>query len=80
MRLPIDIVTPLAEPQRDTRTLAVDITDDLEWAYRIAREVIGHNHRRAESRYNERVVKNSSRLALSFAFGSTLTPRACLRN
>ena len=32
MRLPIDIGTPLPEPPRDTRTLAVDITDDLKWA------------------------------------------------
>ena len=56
IRLPVDLGSPLPDPRRDTRTLAAEITDDLEWAYRVAREAIGHGHKRAKSRYNERVV------------------------
>ena len=52
MPLPIDLGTPLPEPPHDTRTLAAIISDDLGWAYRIAREAIGHNHRLAEVRFN----------------------------
>ena len=57
MRLPVDIGTPLPEPPRDIRTYANILTEDLEWAYRVAREVTGLQHRRAEIRYNERVVQ-----------------------
>ena len=56
MRLPVDLGSPLPDPPRDTRTLAAEITYDLEWAYRVGREEIGHGHKRGESRYNERVV------------------------
>ena len=57
MRLPVDVGTLLPEPPRDVQTFAADLAEDLEWSYKVAREVIGHGHRRAESRYNERVVE-----------------------
>ena len=50
MRLPIDSGSPLPEPPRDIRTLAVELTEDLEWAYKLAKETIGHGHRKAENR------------------------------
>jgi hypothetical protein len=56
MRLPIDLGTPTPDPPREIRTFAADLAEDLEWSYRVAREVIGLGHRRAESRYNERIV------------------------
>ena len=56
MRLPIDLVSPLPEPPQDVRTFATQLAEDLEWSYKVAREIIGHGHKRAESRYNERVV------------------------
>ena len=56
MRLPIDLGSPMPDPPREIRTFAAELAEDLEWAYRVAREVIGLGHRRAESRYNERVV------------------------
>ena len=56
MRLPIDLGSPTPDPPRDIRTFATELAEDLEWSYRVAREVIGLGHRRAESRYNERVV------------------------
>ena len=56
MRLPVDFGAPLFDLARDTRTLAAEITDVIEWAYRVARESIGQGHKRAKSRYNERVV------------------------
>lgn len=56
MRLPIDIGTPLPEPPRDIRTYINNLVEDLEWCYSVAREVSGHQHRRSEARYNERVV------------------------
>ena len=56
MRLPVDFGTPLPDLPRDARTLAAEIAEDLEWSYRVAREVTGFNHKRAENRYNERVV------------------------
>ena len=59
MRLPVDIGTPLPESPRDVETFAADIAEGLEWSYDVAREVISHGHRRAESRYNERVVKRA---------------------
>ena len=40
IRLPIDIGTPLPEPSRDIRTYANIISEELEWAYKVAREVI----------------------------------------
>ena len=63
MRLPIDftkidiLISPLPEPFRDIRTFAAELAEDLEWSYKVAREIIGHGHKRAESRYNERVVE-----------------------
>ena len=57
MRLPIDFGSPLPEPPRDIRRLAVKLTEDLEWAYKLARETIGQGHRKAENRFNERVVE-----------------------
>ena len=49
--------TPLPEPPHDIRTMAAEVTENLEWSYQIAREIIGFGHRRAESRYNERMVE-----------------------
>ena len=57
MRLPVDFGTPLPEPPRDARTFANELSEDLEWSYRVAREVTGFQHRRADTRYNERVVE-----------------------
>ena len=57
MRLPIDIGTPLPAPPRDIRTMAGEVAENFEWSYQIAREIIGIGHRRAESRYNERIVE-----------------------
>ena len=57
MRLPIDLWTPLPEPPRDIRTMAAQIAENLELSYQIAREIIGFGHRRAESRYSERLVE-----------------------
>ncbi len=56
MRLPIDLGSPTPDPPREIRTFAAELAEDLEWSYRVAREVIGLGHRRAETRYNERVV------------------------
>ena len=50
MRQLIDLGTPLPDPPRSVRTLAAEIAEDLEWSYRIAREIIGFNHRRAQAR------------------------------
>ena len=57
MRLPVDLGTPLPEPPRSIRSLASCLAEDLEWSYKVAREVIGHNHNRAERRFNERTVE-----------------------
>ena len=57
MRLPVDIGTPLPEPPRDIRTYANILSENLEWAYKVAREVIGTQHIRAETRYNDHVVE-----------------------
>ena len=59
MRLPVDLGSPLPEPPRDVRTFAAEVAEDLEWSYKVAREIIGHGHKRAESRYNERVVEHA---------------------
>ena len=59
MLLPIDLGLPLPEPTRDVRTFDADLSEDLEWSYKVAREIIGHGHKRAESRYNERVVEHA---------------------
>ena len=59
MRLPVDLSTPLPELPRDERTVAAGLANDFKWSYRFAREVIGLSHRRAESRYNEHVVKHT---------------------
>ena len=55
--LPIDFGSPLLEPPPNVRTLANIFAEDLEYSYRIAREVTGFQHKRAENRYNERVVE-----------------------
>ena len=55
MRLPVDIGTPLPEPPHDIRKYANILSEDLEWAYKVAREVIGTQHKRAETRYNDHV-------------------------
>ena len=55
MRLPIDFWTPLPEPPRDIRTMAAVVAENLVLPYQIARELIGVGHRRAESRYKERI-------------------------
>ena len=57
MSLPIDIGSPLPEPPRSVRSLANTLAEDLEYSYRMAREVTVFKHKRAESRYNERVVE-----------------------
>ena len=59
MRLPVDLGSPLPEPPRDVRTFAAELAEDLEWSFKVAREIIGHGHKRAESRYNERVVEHA---------------------
>ena len=59
MRLPIDLGSPLPEPPRDVRTFAAELAENLELYYKVAREIIGHGHKRAESRYNERVVERA---------------------
>ena len=59
MRLPVDLGSPLPEPPRDVRTFAAELAEDLEWSYKVAREIIEHGHKRAESRYNERVVEHA---------------------
>ena len=50
MRLPVDIGTPLPEPPRDVRTFSADLATNLKWSYKVARDVIGHEHRRTDSR------------------------------
>ena len=62
MKLPVELGTPLPDPPRDARTLAAEIAEDLEWSYRVAREVTEFNHKRAENRYNERVVSKLYKL------------------
>ena len=57
MRCVVDLATPLPEPPRGVQTYAAKLAKDLEWSYKVAREIIGHGHKRAEDRYNERVVK-----------------------
>ena len=52
MRLPIDLGSPLPEPLRDVRTFAAELAEDLEWSYKVAREIIGHEQKRVKSRYN----------------------------
>ena len=44
MRLPVDVGTPLAEVPLDVRTFASKLAEDLEWSYKVAREVISHEH------------------------------------
>ena len=56
-RLPVEVGTQLPEPPRSIRTLASGLAEDLECSYKVAREVIGHNHKRAERRFNERTVE-----------------------
>ena len=57
MRLPVDIGTPLPEPSRDICRYANILFEDLKWAYKVASEVIGTQHKRAETRYNDHVVE-----------------------
>ena len=57
MRLPVDLGSPLPEPTRKARTFAAEFAKDLEWSYIVAQKIIGHGHKRAESRYNKRVVE-----------------------
>ena len=58
MRLPIDLGTLLFKLPRDIRTMAAKVADNLEWSYYIAREIISFGHRRAESRFNQKIVEN----------------------
>ena len=37
--------------------MAAKVAENLEWSYQIAPEIINFGHRRAESRYNERMVE-----------------------
>ena len=57
MRLLIDLEKLLPEPPRDIRTITADVAKNLEWSYQIAREIINFGHRRAESRYIEKLVE-----------------------
>ena len=59
MRLLVDLVTPMLDPPRDVRTFAAELIDDLEWSYRVAREVIRLGHRRLMNRYNKHVVERT---------------------
>ena len=67
MHLPVDIGIPLPEPPRDIRTYANILSEDLEWAYKVAREVIGTQHKRAETRYNDHVSRSYLNQASSYA-------------
>ena len=57
MRFPINIGTPLPGPPREIRTYANILSEDLEWAYIVAHEVIETQHKRAKTRYNDHVVE-----------------------
>ena len=57
MRLPIDLGTALPEPPQDIRTMAVEVAENLEWSYQMAREIISFENRRAYSQYNERMLE-----------------------
>ena len=57
MRLPVNLGSPLPEPPRDVRTFAGELAENLEWSCKVAREIIRHGHKRAESGYNDRVVE-----------------------
>ena len=59
IHLPVDLGSPLPEPPRDVRTFSAELAENLEWSYKVAREIIMHGHKRAESRYNERVVEHA---------------------
>ena len=59
MRLPVDLGMPLPEPSRDIRTFASELAKYLGWSYKIAREIIGHGHKRAENRYYVHVVERA---------------------
>ena len=74
MRLPVDLETPLPEPPRDVRTFAAELAEDVEWSYKVTRETIGHGHKRAENRYNERVVERA------YQFGSLVRVLVHARN
>ena len=57
MSFPINFGSPLLDPPCDIRTLAVELTENLEWSYNFARETIGYGHRKAETRYYELIVE-----------------------
>ena len=57
MRLPVDIGTPLPEPPRNICTNANILSEDLEWAYKVAREMIKTQHKSEKTRYNNHVVE-----------------------
>ena len=57
MGLLVYLGTPMPDPPRNVRTFATELTEDLEWSYRVAREVIGLGHRHSENRYNKHVVE-----------------------
>ena len=59
MRMPIDLGSPLPEPPRDVRTFAAELSENMEWSYKVAGAIIGHGHKLAENRYNERVVERA---------------------
>ena len=59
MRLPIDLCSPLPEPPRDVRTFADELAENLEWLYKVAREIIEYKHIRAENCYNKGVVERA---------------------
>ena len=58
-RLLVDLGTPLPTPPRNVSTVVAELADDFEWSYKVAREIIGQGHKRAENRFNERVVKRA---------------------
>ena len=59
MRLYIELGSLLPEPTRDVRSFAAELATNLEWSYNIAQKIIGHEHTRYKSRYNERVVERA---------------------
>ena len=55
-------VYSLPEPPRDICKMAEKVAENLEWSYKIAREIIGFGHSLAESSYNERMVEKQNTL------------------
>lgn len=59
MLLFVDFGTQLPAPPREVRTCASAFATDLEWFDKVVRNIIGHEHKSAEIRYNNRVVERA---------------------